>query len=578
MPFTKLKGRDLTLIDVIYQRASKKTDWKDYLTVVYKDNLKDTKERFIIEEPTITLFVVKPEYRTFKKQRHFITMDKVDPVEVKYKGVKSFIAKEWGPQIYEQFKAADYKDKKKIFKYPYVMGGDIDIETYYRTIWSEQIGFPDKTNLTKIFLDIEVDQIDYKGNIARHGECEVNAITVGDDKTNTFHTFLYDNGKNEQIQEFVAHQKEFQKRVHEEFDERNGIFDYNIYMFENEAEMIIQVFRLINSLQRDFCLIWNMGFDIPYLIDRLYNLGINAESVMCSMDFPTQTLYYYEDKDTFEWANKRDYFSISSNTHFSDQLINYAALRKSQGAVKKVNLDAIAAKEQVPGKVTYKSVATIRTLPYVDYILFVLYNIGDVLTQLMIERKTKDLENLYLISSTNNIGYTDALKQTVTFRGLLYGYLKKRGMVLGHNVNFDNTDGGKYDENGERVYRDEDNEDDEDDSFEGAINGDPLLNIANGLSIYRTASKYLYGLTIDFDFSSMYPNSIVAFNIFATTMIGKLYIFKFDLENPYDDDKGKEYIEDIIAGDLDHIGRKWHNLSGIEDLALKVMQYKEKNG
>ena len=68
----------------------------------------------------------------------------------------------------------------------------------------------------------------------------------------------------------------------------------------------------------------------------------------------------------------------------------------------------------------------------------------------------------------------------------------------------------------------------------------------------------------------MYPNSIVAFNIFATTMIGKLYIFKFALEKSDDEDMGKEYIEEIISGDLDHIGAKWHNLPHVEDIALRL--------
>lgn len=498
MPFSHLKGRNLMLLDVIYQKASKKTGWKDYLNVIYRDTVKNKKEHMIIEEPTMNLFIVKPEYRTFRKPRHHLTTDMVDVKEVKCKDVLFEIAKVAGEGAVEYYKTHMGKERKELFKYPYCLGGDIDVETYYRTLWAEQIGFPEKASPNKIFLDIEVDQIDYEGNIARHGECEVNAITILDDKNNTCHTFLLDNGKNPQIKDFIHNQKEFQERLHKEFDERNGVFDYKIYMFEDEVELITQTFKLINTICRDFCLIWNMGFDIPYLIDRLYVLGVDAAKVMCDMHFPTETLYYYEDKKSFEWANKRDYFSISSFTHYSDQCINYASLRKSQGAVKKVNLDAIAQKEKVPGKVTYKSVATIRTLPYVDYILFVLYNIGDVLTQAMIERKVKDIDNLYVISTTNNIGYTDALKQTVTFRGLMYGYLKKRGMVLGHNANFNNTQNGKYDENGELVDRDED----EDDSFEGAINGDPLLNLANGLTLYGEANKFLYGLTVDFDFSS----------------------------------------------------------------------------
>ena len=87
MPFSKLKGRDLLLCDMIYQRGSKQTNWKDYLTVEYRDLVKNTKEKMVIEEPTINLFVVKPEYRNFRKARHFLSQDMVDGKEIKYKDV-----------------------------------------------------------------------------------------------------------------------------------------------------------------------------------------------------------------------------------------------------------------------------------------------------------------------------------------------------------------------------------------------------------------------------------------------------------------------------------------------------------
>ena len=66
--------------------------------------------------------------------------------------------------------------------------------------------------------------------------------------------------------------------------------------------------------------------------------------------------------------------------------------------------------------------------------------------------------------------------------------------------------------------------------------------------------------------------SITAFNIFATTMIGKLIIPKFVPKNSYDQDAGKEYLEDVIIDDVLHIGTKWHNLSPYEVLANKVKQ------
>ena len=68
----------------------------------------------------------------------------------------------------------------------------------------------------------------------------------------------------------------------------------------------------------------------------------------------------------------------------------------------------------------------------------------------------------------------------------------------------------------------------------------------------------------------MYPNAIVAFNIFATTMIGKVIITSGTIQNNYDEDLGKEYVEDLIQDDPGFIGHKWHNLSDIETLYIKL--------
>ena len=68
----------------------------------------------------------------------------------------------------------------------------------------------------------------------------------------------------------------------------------------------------------------------------------------------------------------------------------------------------------------------------------------------------------------------------------------------------------------------------------------------------------------------MYPNSIVAFNIFATTMIGKVIIASGTIQNNYDEDLGKEYVEDLIQNDPVFMGHKWHNLSDFETLYIKL--------
>lgn len=68
----------------------------------------------------------------------------------------------------------------------------------------------------------------------------------------------------------------------------------------------------------------------------------------------------------------------------------------------------------------------------------------------------------------------------------------------------------------------------------------------------------------------MYPNSICSFNIFAATMIGKLFIEDGDKYKTYDEDAGKEFVEDLIAKDMNFMGHKWFGLPTYEDLTREL--------
>lgn len=328
----------------------------------------------------------------------------------------------------------------------------------------------------------------------------MNAISYVDSHGKCVYELLLRNPKNPLIAEFERDIQQFYQDLHEAFDEYYGVFDYKIYMFDNEDEMLVQFFNLVKSLNRDFIEGWNIfGFDINYIIQRLKELGLDPNEVMCDNNFPNKHMYFYEDKNSFEFANKRSFLKIASNSHYVDMMINYPALRKSQGVVKRVNLGYIAKKELKDSKLDYSDAGNIRTLPYNDYKKFVMYSIKDSLLLHGIDNKVHDTENLYLTSETNCVPYKDAMKQTVVFRALMYKHLTDLGFALGHNTNFDTNTNGKYDENGERIG---DDQEDDEEGFEGAINGDPMLNRANGKILYGVPSMFLYGLTIDFDFSA----------------------------------------------------------------------------
>jgi hypothetical protein len=571
--FPELAGRTLMLCDVIYQRGIKDTGWVDYINFVYKDLVTNEKGVYTIKNPTITLYEVPEDLRTFRKPRWYMEKEKLIPHEVLYRNVTKEIANIIGPEGKKFWNERETnKERKQLFKYPYCLGGDIPIETYYRVIWDRELGNEVAKAVDCIYLDIEINQKGWEGGIPRHGECPVDLITVTDGYSSTSYTFLLKVKDNPAIEPFIKErQSELQKELHDRFDETFPNHKFNLYAFDTEEELLVQVFRLITTLKRDVCYVWNMDFDIPYLINRLIKLGMNPIDVFCNTDFPIMNFFYHADDKNFDFDTKRNFFDCASYTHYLDQPANYAGLRRSQSALRSVSLNAIAIKEAVgEGKIKFdQSGGNFVNFSYNNYYLYVIYNINDTLLQLGIDRKSKDSYNLYIRGLHNFCNWKDSLKQTVTFRAFLFReFTEKYNLVLGHNANFDNVRNKFTDEELEEM--DEIELYAARESFEGAINGDPELNGYNGLTLFGKKNKYLYGGSIDFDFSAMYPNSICGFNIFAPTMIGKLFIEGGDSLKTYDEDAGKEFVEDMIAGNVNFTGTKWFGLPSFEELDKEV--------
>lgn len=140
-------------------------------------------------------------------------------------------------------------------------------------------------------------------------------------------------------------------------------------------------------------------------------------------------------------------------------MILYAQIRKGQSELGSVKLNIIGQKELGDEKLDYSEEANIKTLPYVNYKKFLLYNIKDVLLQYGIERKTSDLDNLYTRSILNSVPYKKVFSQTALLRNRCYVEYLKQGYVIGNNINLDyNKDW------------DSDEDDEEKEKFAGAFN------------------------------------------------------------------------------------------------------------
>lgn len=257
---TNIPKDDLMLINIIYHRPRRDTEWHDFLDIVYKQI--STGEKFVetIKDPKIEIYSVKPEYQDFDYNKAFMDISKCDKHLVEYRNLIKEIGKIGGPEIQryikECFSSGNRSASQNVHKYKYVFGSDLDIESLYRIYWMQEYDNNKPKKISKLYADIETDIIDIVG-FPKDGNCPIDAWTLIDDETKHSYTFLLRTPDNPLIPEFERDINEFVKDLHDSFDESYGHLDYTIHMYDDELEMIEDVYRLINQLKRDFILYWN---------------------------------------------------------------------------------------------------------------------------------------------------------------------------------------------------------------------------------------------------------------------------------------------------------------------------------
>lgn len=573
---------DIILINIIYHKPSKQNEWVDYLDVIYKEISTGEKKCLVIPEPEMEIYIVNEEDRDFTYNKAFIELDKCYIKRIKCKNLEMEIAKEAGDNYVRMIKECkqtrNFSVVKNVHKWRYVFGSDFDMETYFRIQYALEYESDDKPkHLTKQFADIEVDSIDIVG-FPKDGICPINAITLVDQDSMNCFTFLLRNDKNPQIAEFEENIDEFIHELHEAFDESYGEFSYNIYMYDeaNEFKLIEEFFKLVNTLKRDFMMFWNQSFDIKYFMDRIQVLGGDPQEVICSNDFPVKEAYYFPDAGIFEVKKKKDYLKASCYTNYIDQMVNYVKIRAGGGEMRSHALNAVGQKEVQDTKLDYSDEANIKTLPYVNYKKFVIYNIKDVMLQYGIERKTNDVDTLYARMCKNPTQPHKSFSQTVMLKSRAYLEYYSYGYIIGNNINLDYGNLEKILDN-----NDKDDDDEEDEKFDGALVADPELNTETGAMVMGSRSKYIRDYVVDFDFSSLYPSIIIGFNISPATMVGKLFIPDKQVVDKYSApeiakdkyDAAKDFMEGVLSQNYLMLGTRWFNLPTTTNIFKEFEKY-----
>ena len=602
---------DAMLIDIQYVRPGYNENGKhpDYLYIIWKEISTGKKHLNIVPTPKVEIYFEKPQYRNFTYNKNYERLENLDKKIVPYKDITTYIAQDMGERgkqyLQDCYNTGNYSAIRMLNTYPYVFGADYDVRVWYRFKWLQELDNSKIKPITKGFMDIEVDGLEAVG-MPTPLENPIDLVTLIDTTTKQSYTFaligveciekdtsqmnekqveremkrraMYNHRLKEQVY-WSTHIDELKEKAKEMYAENYPGYEFNFYFYKNERKMLVHLFQMINELKLDFIGIWNISFDIPYIIDRLSYLGLDPKQVMCHRDFPVKKCYFKKDTKNFSVKNKSDFLTLSSYTIFYDQMITYAAIRKSMSELRSNKLTYIAQREINDEKLNYEESGNIKTVSYNNYLIYVLYNIKDVLLQVGIEQNTLDLETYYLTSYKNLTPYEDEFKETKKLRNLQYQSFYSQGLIPGMNIN-----SLYYNEK----KKNNTNDDDEDETtFEGALVGNPLLIDNFGEYLLGHQTNSIFSHSIDFDMSSFYPSNIRAMNIDPSTLYFKLYMNadQFDSrggdlkykgitdvqvvstnKDSFVDDVGKEFMDNLQTHNYMSTCEKWLNLPSVNEM------------
>ena len=576
-------GDNLTLLNTIYRYGYKDDNnnlHPDSMTLVWKDLDNGVKEHATLYNPTYRYFMIK-EDKMKDYNQFFAPKDYVDPIEVPYHDLEKDIAERTGrlDEFYENIRNGNRRANALLHTDPRLFSSDWDINSFYRIefdrTYKNQI-----CPITKCYLDIETDIKYIDNEFPEPGEVPINAVSVLMESEKTEYTFLLRDKHNPLISKFEDYLKksdfigEFKdfleknlggwKNVH-----RFGMQDFNfkLIFFDNEIDLIVSVFKLINVLKPDFVLAWNMSFDIPFIIERLKRLGVDPEQVLCHPDFEEKKAEYYIDTMHQKLEERGDKAIIYSYSVYLDQMIQFASRRKGGSAFASFSLDNIGYDVARVRKLDYHDITPeLGNLPYVDYKTFVMYNMMDVIVQKCIEAKTGDIDYVFSNTILNSTKYDKVHRQTVYLTNRAAMFFWEKGFVIGNNINkFLDKPKDKYD---------------------GAFVAKPtLVSPTNAVHlIYDGIGETpinVYHNANDFDYKSMYPSIAKEWNIAPNTQIGMIEI----PEQIYVEENWREYpkfsrsgcfIENLGSHNYLEFCHRWLNLGSYEEVLEDIMEYFQK--
>ena len=468
---------------------------KEKIITEHEDGTTDIKPHLrLLKDPKRPFWVTKRQFQNHAYKKEYEDLDKCD----------EYICRDSELTIACQRALGMYPSKFKplpiICRSPYLYGADISTETLVKQKYLADAKGA-HVPVTIGGLDIETEVNDQERIIA---------ITYIHENL-IFTACLEEFVKIYENKQFVRNGtlKDLEDTAHQLLDPilKPNNFTFTIHISKTEVGVIKWIFDRINECKSDYISVWNMGYDIPYIINRLELLGIDPKTVMCAPELPDEYKYvkWIEDKSVVaHFTDKWHWLNLASYSQFIDTMCLYARLRKVYGRDSSYSLDAISDKELGMHKLHFGNITNHYVAQHFDFLKYVAYNMNDVILLILMERKNHDIESMCGLADVTLI--REYSRQQTLVKNNAYMFYKEKGIV------FDTVSDDMY-----TKY----------DRMLAKVGGTVLpLDKAVGLSkpiLKDSESPSMFIIHVnDLDISSSYPSVISSMNISKETCLATI--------------------------------------------------------
>jgi len=393
----------------------------------------------IIDNPEVPIYITKPQFRNNTSKKELEEKSHLDMYRTPYKDIPTTIWKATNNTIGSGVgygsrpayrSAPSFVQPRKMLSNPFVYGADIDMGVHVKLAYN-------KVNGGRLPLDYNVGFFDIETDV--NGTNQIILITFMNGDGQTYVGILKEFYLNHTVAEA---QKLWEQKVEPELRskltnkakkayEKSGGIHINFQICDDEVALIKWIFSKIHYHKPDFIGIWNMSYDIPYILKRLEFRGIDPKQIFCSPDVPWKYRFckYKDDpgKPGGHLVDRWPWFCCTAYTRWIDSLMLYGRLRKAKPREPSYKLGDIGGKEIGTGKLEFGEGKGHSEMQRFHQVKYTVYNVVDVLLMWIMELKNHDVRSMMQLIGVSTLDCF--AHQSIQLKNYFYDYLDKCGAV-----------------------------------------------------------------------------------------------------------------------------------------------------